>query len=326
AKAATKLGNLGCTNSINALIKALNDPSTFVPSKAASSLGKIKDKKAIKPLINQFKSENVIFRESALKALVKIGKNAVPELVASLNHKDVHTRQMSVEALGELNTIEHLNEIIKALNDEESTVRWRAARALGKLGDFKGVKPLQNALKDSDEKVKSEAKAALVKIGPNLKKALSDESSGVRWNAARAVSKWYDEDSVNTLKELSQKDPDHKVREEATKSLKTIESVVKNLFNDFEKHLEYISTDIKSRNIKGGKSFSSPEKKFFSAHFFNPYKIRFYIYQGAKGIKELNTTKGDPHWGAIYLQKEEDVGKVLEVVKKSYIITKKEFK
>jgi pterin-4a-carbinolamine dehydratase len=276
------------------------------------------------------------------------------------NGSDFERKKAAVK-LGNLKDKRSVNLLIKTLDDSDRSVQKASARSLGKIGDDKAIKPLIRILRFVDLEFRWAAKEALVEIGEScednlisimesksyhqremaiealseiesekaeipIKKALSDEESTVRWRAARAVSKWYDEDSVNTLKELSQKDPDRKVREEATKSLKTIESVAKNLFNDFEKHLEYISTDIKSRNIKGGKSFSSPEKKFFSAHFFNPYKIRFYIYQGAKGIEELDTTKGDPHWGAIYLQKEEDLEKVLEAVKKSYIITKKDFK
>lgn len=161
ARAATRLGNLGCSNAVNELIKALEDPSTYVPLKSAAALGKVKDKKAIKPLINLFKSENPNLRDSAMRALINMGEDAVPELLTSLNHKNAHTRQMSVEALGEISSSGYVEDILKALNDKESTVRWRAARALGNLGDYAGVKPLENALKDSDNKVKAEAKKSL---------------------------------------------------------------------------------------------------------------------------------------------------------------------
>ncbi|MCE7698573.1 MAG: 4a-hydroxytetrahydrobiopterin dehydratase, partial [Methanobacterium paludis] len=291
-----------------------------------------------------------------------MGSNNDEEVLGNMdvlkNGSDFEKRKATVR-LGRLRDKRSINLLIKALDDGDRFVQKASARSLGKIGDEKAIKPLIRILGFVDPEFRWAAKEALVEIGKSseddlisimesknyhqremaiealseiesekaeipIKKALSDEESTVRWRAARAVSKWYDENSVNTLKELAQKDPDRKVRDEAIKSLKTVESAVKNLFNDFEKHLEYVSTDIKSRNIKGGKSFSSPEKKFFSAHFFNPYKIRFYIYQGNKGIEELDNMKGDSQWGAIYLQKEEDLEKVLEAVKKSYIITKKD--
>ncbi|SCG85412.1 4a-hydroxytetrahydrobiopterin dehydratase [Methanobacterium congolense] len=262
--------------------------------------------------------------------------------------------------LGNLRDERAVNLLIKALDDDDRFVQRASARSLGKIGNEKAIKPLIRILGFVDPEFRWAAKEALVEIGEaseddlisimesknyhqremaiealseigsekagiSIKKALSDGESKVRWRAARAVSKWYDEETVNTLKELSKKDPDRKVRDEAIKSLNIVESMVKSLFNDFEKHLDYISTDIRSKNIKGGKSFSSPKKMFFSAHFASPYRVRFYLYQGSKGIKELEKMKGDPQWGAIYLQKEEDLEKVLEAVKKSYIITKKDF-
>ncbi|AEG17854.1 4a-hydroxytetrahydrobiopterin dehydratase [Methanobacterium paludis] len=293
-----------------------------------------------------------------------MGSNNDEEVLGNMNvlknGSDFEKRKATVR-LGRLRDKRSINLLIKALDDGDRFVQKASARSLGKIGDEKAIKPLIRILGFVDPEFRWAAKEALVEIGKSseydlisalksknyhqremaiealseiesekaeipIKKALSDEESTVRWRAARAVSKWYDEKSVNTLKELAQKDPDRKVRDEAIKSLKIVESEVKNLFNDFEKHLEYISTDIKSKNIKGGKSFSSPEKTFFSAHFFNPYKIRFYIYQGNKGIEELDSMKGDSQWGAIYLQKEGDLEKVLEAVKKSYIITKKDFK
>lgn len=117
-----------------------------------------------------------------------------------------------------------------------------------------------------------------------LKLSLSDESGGVRWRAAEAVLKCYDDNSVNILKNLSEEDPIFKVREESAKTLKAIEEKFKDLFNRFEEDLKFTSEDIKAKNIKEGKSFSSPEKKLFEAHFFNPYKIRFCVYHGKEKI------------------------------------------
>ncbi len=265
ARAATRLGNLGCYNAVNELIKALNDPSTYVPLKSAAALGKIKDKKAIKPLIILFKSENSNVRDSALRALINIGKNAVPELVASLTHNNIHTRQMSVEALGEIKSFDYVDDIIKTLNDKESTVRWRAARTLGDLGDFKGVKPLQNALKDQNEKVK----------------------------------------------------------DEASKSLKLIETKTKELYETFDNSVLKIDTEINKHPLKQGFSYFSPKRAFLYANTYSPYKLSLWVYIGKENFNGIKRQKADPRWGTLFLEREEQLPEALKIVTNSYELIKK---
>lgn len=279
-------------------------------------------------------------------------------LIEQLKNESYPKSMKAANKLGNIGNKNAVGPLIKALKDPNRFVKKASARSLGKIGDKKAIKPLIQILSSKDSGFRKSAKEALVKLGASsedltlafksnnhykremalealseiggkkseiiIKKALSDESGGVRWRAAKAVLNCYDDNSVKILKNLSEEDPNFKVREESTETLEAIEEKVKNLFNRFEDGLKFISEDIKAKNIKEGKSFFSPEKKLFEAHFFNPYKIRFYVYQGKEKIPELDKMK-DPEWGAIYLQREEDLGKVLEAVKKSYIMVKKDF-
>jgi len=101
----------------------------------ATALGKIKDARAVEPLIAVLKDKDSSVRSEAAAALVSIGTPAVELLVATLKDKD-------------------------------SSVRSGSVGALGKIKDARAVEPLMDCLKkDKDPSVRSEAAAALVSIG-----------------------------------------------------------------------------------------------------------------------------------------------------------------
>ena len=90
--------------------------------------------------------------------------------------------------------------------------------------------------------------------------------------------------------------------------------------------MKFISEDIEIRNIKYGESyFQLIEKIFAGASFpYNPTKILCHFYKGNTPIKGVKNLK-DPNWGIIYLQRKEELGDILEVIKESYIIAKNDY-
>ena len=115
------LGEIGSEDSVDILIKCLNDKHDGVQFHAAVALGKIAYEKAVNPLIEKLaKGIDPLLKSEAIVALGKIGdKKAVKPLVKVLQ------------------------------NDEDVFVRHHVAKTLGLLGDNYAIKPLQKIAQDN---------------------------------------------------------------------------------------------------------------------------------------------------------------------------------
>jgi HEAT repeat protein len=72
-RAALMLGKLRDTRAVDPLIHALDAPGFQTPLFAAQALGKIGDPRAIEPLLTMLNSGNGKFRDAALEALKSLG-------------------------------------------------------------------------------------------------------------------------------------------------------------------------------------------------------------------------------------------------------------
>jgi len=222
--AAEALGKIKDPRAVEPLIEALKDKDFRVRWNAAEALGEIGDPKAVKPLIAALKDENSGVRSSAAFALGEIqDPRAVEPLIEALKDEDSDVRRRAATALGKIQDPRAVEPLIEALKDEDSGVRWRAAKALGEIGDPKAITPLIAALKDENSGVCSSAAFALGEIqDPKavepLIEALKDKDSWVRWNAAEALGKIKDPRVVEPLIEAL-KDEDSGVRWRAAKAL-----------------------------------------------------------------------------------------------------------
>lgn len=130
--------------------------------------------------------------EAAAKALVKIGKPAVPYLMPCLTDEDPWIRERAVWILGKIKEPRSVDGLIAALQDDDSDVRWLAALALGELKDQRAVEPLIKVLSDAYQNVRKEAVWALGAIGDARATAallplLRDANGKVRAQAAEAL-------------------------------------------------------------------------------------------------------------------------------------------
>lgn len=279
-------------------IDILKNGSDFEKRRAATRLGRIGNIDTVPVLIKALKNKDRFVKKAAIRSLGMIkDKRAIPSLIRLLQSEDGEYRYTAKDSLVEIGEASE-DDLISAFESRNYHQREMAIEALGEL----------------------ESKNSF----QYLKKGLLDDFSQVRWRAARAINQLYDDETIKTLKNLSKNDPDAKVREESKKTLKNIRIIIENLYGDFEKRLIFISDDIEIRDIKAGKSYFSPEKSFGGVTFHNPYKLRFYAYQGDNRIKNISS-KADPKWGVIYIQREEELGDVLEIFKQSYIIAKKDY-
>jgi len=131
---------------------------------ASIALSKMKDVKAVDPVIQLLNDEDPEVRFSAAIILGEIGdKKAVEPLIQAL--EDTKARAIAAQALGKIGDVKAVEPLILALKiDASNLVRGAAARALGEIGDMRAVEPLTQALSDPDRYARLVAHEVLEKL------------------------------------------------------------------------------------------------------------------------------------------------------------------
>lgn len=88
----------------------------------------------IDELVAALGSKNGLARQSARKALQKIGTPAVPALLVALTSRHERVRWEAAKALGEIADPRAADGLAVALDDKSAGVRWLAAEGLARLG------------------------------------------------------------------------------------------------------------------------------------------------------------------------------------------------
>jgi HEAT repeat protein len=136
--AAEALAKIGDMRSVDLLVASLKDEDLLTASRATYSLGYLKDKRAVKPLLLALTEYNI----------------PCP----------------AAEALGMIKDPSSVEPLIEALNHENVGVRGCAAIALGMFGDHRACKPLiKSFMHDSDSGNQDRARRALEMIGCSFK-------------------------------------------------------------------------------------------------------------------------------------------------------------
>lgn len=180
-KALVKIG----TPAVEPLIASLNNKNKRVIEFAAKALGKIRDPRAIEPLIDAMIEYSYLVED----VVEKFGELSVEPLIAVLNDKNSENRENAAKVLGEIKDIRAINPLISSLGDSEleNSVSW-ALNCIGKSA----IKPLIVALQNEDAQVRKNAASVLGLIGNNkalkaLKTMLKDNEEDVRENASEAI-------------------------------------------------------------------------------------------------------------------------------------------
>jgi len=163
---------------------------TGVKVNAADALGKIKDVRAIKVLIENLGDKNEEIRESVINALTQIGEPAVKPVIAVLGHRSADVRAGAAKVLGKINHADGAEPLISLLKDDVPAVREQAIESLASLGSH-AVGPLIKALGDENKTIQENAIKALVKLDwtaySALYEALSNPSPVIQENARKAL-------------------------------------------------------------------------------------------------------------------------------------------
>lgn len=112
------------------------------------ALGKINDERVLDPLISMLKSDE--FKDDATRALVELGKPAVPKLIEALSSREEFVKKQAILALGDIQDERAVDPLIALLQDEDWLVRLTAASALEKIGDLRGRAAIKPLIKDPD--------------------------------------------------------------------------------------------------------------------------------------------------------------------------------
>jgi HEAT repeat protein len=182
---------------VDTLIAMLRGSDEGVRQIVAQALGKIRDTRAVEPLLAMLKDENesVAMRIIASQALAEIGDTrAVEALLAMLKDENAFLpmRIKATQALGKIGDTRAVEPLVAVIEDKHADVehearitfdyhvKWRlednyrahqvvrqaAAQALGEIEDTRAVKPLVFGLQDNEQDVRRAAREALERIGP----------------------------------------------------------------------------------------------------------------------------------------------------------------
>jgi HEAT repeat protein len=220
---------------VKGLTRALRNKDFLIRAEAARALGRIRDGRAVVPLIQALREEehsdtlNIFARrrsrqvwEEARLALTAIGEPAVGPLIDSLEQGDARFRGWAEGALGRIRE-PAVGPLIQALAHESEFVRASAADALGLTRHARAVPPLIDALRSETVRVRQAAAGALSesqdpRVLQPLLQALEDADGTVRLSAALGLGKLGSAQAVEPLNRALH-DPHEPVRTAAKDAL-----------------------------------------------------------------------------------------------------------
>jgi HEAT repeat protein len=204
-------------------IAALKDGDWAVREDAAATLGGLRDKRAVEPLIVVLRDSDRAVREAAIAALTAIGEPAVEPLGACLTDPNLTVQESAAAILASIGDARVVDALVAALAGADWVVRMHAARALGRIGETRAIPALMPLLQDKVKAVREETSGALARLGPAaipvLVGALTHQEWLVRLHAVESLGKTKSPDAVEPLLRLLFNDRDSSLREDAVRAL-----------------------------------------------------------------------------------------------------------
>jgi HEAT repeat protein len=233
--AARALGKIG-VQALPPLAETLRHPSVMMRLAAVEALANIHTEQSASHLLTALNDREDSVRDKAARALVQVGKTAVPGLLQTLNQlPGGAVRQRALWALERLGAepltetyvrpvihgkwkdvaqvgTQDLVTLTAALKERDKTARATAVQTLANVGDERAVPGLMLALLDADRDIREAATHALVKIGagavPLLCEALRQGVKDLRPRAADVLGYIADAGALAPLRTaLADSDP-----------------------------------------------------------------------------------------------------------------------
>lgn len=225
--AASSLGRIADRRAVMPLIAVLADSDAEVRREAVDALSNLEDSRAINPIAGLLKDPDSDVRRNALNALSHYDRGVpTAPVVALLDDPDADVRREAVQLLDNLHARSAVGAIARLVKDPSADVRSSALRALGNLGEQSSGAAITEALSDPNGDVRESALGALddLKVpitDATLIKLMTDVDSDVRQRAARLAGDRSVVAAVSSLRRLVD-DPKGDVRETATQALGNI--------------------------------------------------------------------------------------------------------
>ncbi|MFQ5435244.1 MAG: HEAT repeat domain-containing protein [Anaerolineae bacterium] len=149
------LGQIGDPEVVTPLTTALSSPNKVVRIEAAKALGKMKEVRAVGPLISMLSDTpfDKYSRSAAMKALNDIGASGLNQAITTITRQGAD-KDLAMELLAQLDpnwmrTTEAkraVPSLISMLKRESTGSRNTGARLLGEIGDERAIQPLIDTL------------------------------------------------------------------------------------------------------------------------------------------------------------------------------------
>lgn len=125
------------------LLPFLNDPAADVRQCAALGLSLKPDESATESLIRALSDEDTLVSNLAVKALVKLGKAAVPALIENVKGGAQSSRILALRALVEIRDHRAIPVMMQVMNEESALLQYWSKEGLERLGlDMVYMKPV----------------------------------------------------------------------------------------------------------------------------------------------------------------------------------------
>lgn len=211
---ATLLARFKTPESVQALIRLLEDPNKSVRRSALDGLANLKMPQSVRPICRLLADPDIMVQSAAIDALVKIRDvNTVKYLIEILQDESEYVRRAAVEVLNEVGDQRAIKDLLNALRDADWWVKVRAADALGSIGGPKVIDAVLVLIRDNDEFLRRTAVEILntsndERAFDKLVEALDDEDWWVRERAADALASLGDPRAVSPLANMLRKRPE----------------------------------------------------------------------------------------------------------------------
>jgi HEAT repeat protein len=124
------------------LVPFLNDPAPEVRQCAALGLANKPDESAVPPLVKALSDEDTLVGNLAVKALVNIGKPAVPSLIEKVKSGSQSARILALRALVEIRDPRAIPVMMQVMDEDSALLQHWAKEGLERLGlDMVYMKP-----------------------------------------------------------------------------------------------------------------------------------------------------------------------------------------
>jgi HEAT repeat protein len=149
------------------LSSRLRSPVAETRQEAVRRLGQIRDPRVPERLVPLLTDSDTAVRREAFEALCQRGPDALPALLAALNHSDPERGKVAAELLGRLRDPQTVPPLMKAMKYGAQPIRANVVRALEEIGQ-PAIEALRNALTDDYPYVRREAAAILERLGETI--------------------------------------------------------------------------------------------------------------------------------------------------------------